>query len=294
MLTQEAVRTQPQTKLGNFSPPETFSFQTRIDVEESWPVIEVPSSKTLPTEDDIPLETPWHRAEINLLIESVRCMWQQRTDYYVGGNMFIYYSQQQVRYKDYRGPDFFLVKDVDGTKERESWMVWEEQGRYPDVIIELLSPSTALTDKTTKKYLYERTFHTTEYYCYDPSIDELQGWRLEQGWYKAITPDAQKRLWSDVLQVWLGKWSGSYLETPDIWLRFFDKQDKVVPIFAEVESQHAESESQRAEVESQRAEVESQRAEAESKRAESESQRAEAAESELARLREELAHLRGK
>jgi hypothetical protein len=32
---------------------------------------------------------------------------RERQDYFVGGNMFIYYSRRQVRNRDFRGPDFF-------------------------------------------------------------------------------------------------------------------------------------------------------------------------------------------
>ena len=57
----------------------------------------------LPTEDAIPLETNWHRIAINLLLESVRQNWRAQTNYFAGGNMFVYYSMQQVRTRDYKG-----------------------------------------------------------------------------------------------------------------------------------------------------------------------------------------------
>jgi hypothetical protein len=47
--------------------------------------------------------------------------------------MFVYYSRDQAMNRDFRGPDFFLVLDVDGSRERQGWVVWEEGGRYPDV-----------------------------------------------------------------------------------------------------------------------------------------------------------------
>ncbi|MCP4350592.1 MAG: Uma2 family endonuclease [Desulfobacterales bacterium] len=96
----------------------------------------------LPAEDGIPLETNWHRIEMNLLIDSVHYLWQDRSDYFAGGNMFIYFSLQQVRNKDYRGPDFFVVKGTDIARPRDSWILWEEGGQYPNVIVELASPFT--------------------------------------------------------------------------------------------------------------------------------------------------------
>ncbi len=251
----------------------------------------------LPTEDGIPLETAWHRAEINLLIECIRYHWRERTDFYTGGNMFIYFSLEQAEAvarevraeleegkilppsrRTYRGPDFFVVKDVDGTKQREAWVVWEEEGRYPDLIIELLSPSTARTDRTTKKALYERTFHTPEYFCYDPRTQTLEGWRLQGERYASLTPNAQGWLWSEVLQLWLGTWEGEFQREHAVWLRFFDADGNLVPTEAEAAKARARAAEARAaqEAEARRA------AEA----------RAEAAEAELARLRAELARLR--
>ena len=57
--------------------------------------------------DGEPLETLWHFMSIVLLIDSVRHHFHPRTDFFVGGNMFIYYSEEQARNRDYRGPDFF-------------------------------------------------------------------------------------------------------------------------------------------------------------------------------------------
>jgi len=72
------------------------------------------------------LETNWHRMQMNLLIESVHYHWREREDYFTGGNMFIYFSVEQVRNRDYRGPDFFVVKGVDSSHDRAAWIVWEE------------------------------------------------------------------------------------------------------------------------------------------------------------------------
>src|SRR5271166_1434507 len=90
----------------------------------------------LPEEDSVPLESDWHRLAMTLLIELVSLHLKGREDYFVGGNMFIYFSAQQVRNQDFRGPDFFFVWEVPLNPPRQSWIVWEEGGKYPDVIIE--------------------------------------------------------------------------------------------------------------------------------------------------------------
>ena len=55
---------------------------------------------------------------------------------FVGANMFLYFSQTQAKKNDFRGPDVFVVMDTT-RRERKSWVVWEEDGRVPDVVIEL-------------------------------------------------------------------------------------------------------------------------------------------------------------
>ncbi len=184
-------------------------------------------------DDGEPLETPWHRAEINLLIESLVHHWRGRTDFFVGGNMFIYYSVKQIRKRLYKGPDFFFVNHVDGTRERRWWFVPDEDNRFPDVIIELNSPTTRRTDFTTKKKIYEKQFRTPEYFCCDPDTREVVGWRLGTHGYRPIAPNARGWLWSEQLQLWLGTWQGQYLQMRTWWLRFYDAAGQLVLLQAE-------------------------------------------------------------
>ncbi|MCP4345007.1 MAG: hypothetical protein GY795_05715 [Desulfobacterales bacterium] len=214
----------------------------------------------LPAEDGIPLESNWHRIEMNLLIDSVHYLWRDRNDYFAGGNMFIYFSVQQVKNRDYRGPDFFVVKDTDGTRNRDSWITWEEIGRYPDVIVELASPTTIKTDLGFKKHLYERTFRTREYFCYDPDSNRLFGWRLtNKGLYTELKPNDRGWLWSEELSVWVGTWTGEFQRHNGVWLRFYSDMWQLVLTHKEAEAQRAEQEAQRAEQEAQRAEQETRR-----------------------------------
>jgi Uma2 family endonuclease len=236
----------------------------------------------LPEEDGVPLESDWHRLAMSLLIELVSLHLKGRDDFFVGGNMFIYFDARQARDRNFRGPDFFFVWDAPLNPPRRYWAVWDEGGKYPDVIIELSSPTTADQDHGIKKLTYERVFHTSEYFIYDPDSRELRGWRLnDQQRYQEIPPNENGWLWCEQLGFWLGTWTGSYLGKQEVYLRFYDKAGNLVPSAADRE----EAEKQRAETEKQRAEAEKQRAEVEKQRAEAEKQRADAAEAELARLK---------
>ncbi|HSN86954.1 MAG TPA: Uma2 family endonuclease, partial [Thermoanaerobaculia bacterium] len=167
-------------------------------------------------DDGEPMDTLWHRLQMNLLIDLIEQAMAERgrTDFFAGGNMFVYYSYEQARdiaagrydRRRNRGPDVFFVGGVDGRRKRKGWVVWEEGDRYPDLIVELLSPTTADNDRTVKKSLYARTFKTPEYFLYDPDTCVLEGFRLAGDLYQPITPDSQGRIRSEQLGVELGLW----------------------------------------------------------------------------------------
>jgi len=227
--------------------------------------------------DGEPLETAWHSWQFPYLRDLIRqaMVEQGRSDFYVGGDMFVYYSVEQARdvakgRPYFRGPDVFWVEGAEPGRKRKAWVSWEEGGRLPDVIVELLSPSTAEIDRKDKKDLYGRVWRTSEYFLYEPDTLTLEGFRLTGGTYRPLVPDGQGRLWSERLGVFLGLWHGVVGGQEDHWVRPYRPDGSLVPSAEE------------------RAEAECQRAENERRRADAERQRAEAAEAELARLRASL------
>ncbi len=204
-------------------------------------------SLELITDDGETLETIWHRKCINLLIEQIEYLYRDRDDDYVAGNTFIYFSPQQARNRDFRGPDFFYVGATTRQPTRECWVVWNENLRRPDVVIELTSPSTRDEDHGTKFRVYRDTLEVKNYFVYDPETRVLEGWQLEKRRYIPIRPDQSGRLICDELDLLLGKWDGEYVRDNVTWLRFFDRDGNVIPIPAEAEHQRAEAERQRAE-----------------------------------------------
>lgn len=217
-------------------------------------------------DDGKPLETIWHAFQLPLLNELLyQAMAEQdRSDFFASANVFVYYSRQQAREvweeetqgleeRAFRGPDVFWVGGVDPGRERKVWVAWEEDGRLPDVIFEMLSPSTAKKDRTEKKDLYEKVFRTAEYFLYDPNSRKLEGFRLVQGSYQPIRPDRKRLLGSERLGVSIGLWQGVVNKRKDTWVRLFRADGTLVPTATE--------------------------------QAGAERQRADAAEAELARLR---------
>jgi Uma2 family endonuclease len=241
-----------------------MSTATAQAVQEAFP------PTNLIEEDGVSLESDWHRLAMTLLIELVGLHLKGREDYFVGGNMFIYFNAKQARDRDFRGPDFFFVWDVPLNPPRKYWATWDEGGKYPDVIIEFCSPTTAAEDYGVKKRTYEKIFHTHEYFIYEPAEQSLKGWRLEGGAYREIQPSDKGCLWCQQLGLWLGNWKGKYQQKQEVYLRFYEEDGSLV-LSAE-----------------ERTEFEHRQGQAEKQRAETEKQRAETAEAELARLKAQM------
>lgn len=150
-----------------------------------------------------PLETKRHLYQIILLLQCLEYLWRDRTDFFAAGNLTIYYSLRQIKNQDFRGPDFFVALDTE-QRDRKSWTVWEEDGKYPNVIVEILSDSTEQVDRGLKKQLYQDVFHTHEYFWFHPYTLEFAGWRSDGKHYQSIAPTAEGWLWSEELQLYLG------------------------------------------------------------------------------------------
>jgi Uma2 family endonuclease len=208
-------------------------------------------------------ETEAHFYEMVHCIESLIARYADTPDIVVSGNNFVHYREGDR--KRHIAPDCYVVKGV-SKRLRDNFKIWEE-GASPCVIFEFTSGDTHRVDTGPKLRLYEQTLQTAEYFLFDPKSEflspPLQGYRLHEGRYERIEPDAQGRLWSNELGLWLERRGEN--------LRFFD------PMRGEYLRTPAEAERERLQ--------EKARADAEA------SARAEL-EAELARVRAELEMLR--
>jgi Uma2 family endonuclease len=223
-----------------------------------------PTEDELPYDDGMPMESQRHAIQLQLLMDPLRCYWTDRHDVFVGGNMFVYFSLDQVRNQDFRGPDFFVALGVP-KRERKSWVVWQE-GKGPDVVIELLSDSTAARDKGEKKFIYQDRLRVPEYFWFDPFSGECVGFTLRDGVYVPIAMDAQERLFSQQLDLVLVQWEGIYQDLNARWLRWATVTGVLLPTPQEALEQErqraAEAQQQAAEAQQQAAEAQQQAAEA--------------------------------
>jgi len=185
--------------------------------------------------DEPPLESDLHLQQIIILLNCLELLWQEKNDYYASGNLTIYYNEEQLKKRDFCGPDFFVVLDTE-KRPRKSWVVWGEQGKYPNVIVEIISDSTANIDRTKKKILYQNTFRTPNYFWFDPNTLEFQGFTILEGQYQAISPNDRGYLWSEQLGLYLGIFERK--------LRYFTADGQLVPTPQEAELQQRQAKEQ--------------------------------------------------
>jgi Uma2 family endonuclease len=227
-------------------------------------VVFPPGIDELIYDDGEPLESTRHRDGMMLLIESLDLYWADRTDYYVSGNMFLYFSMLQTRRNDFRGPDVFVVLGTE-RRERKAWVLWEEEGKRPSVVIELTSASTVSEDHGRKKDVYERALEVPYYFIFDPDSGELEGFHLPGpgARYAPIPPNGAGRLAVEILGLELGVWHGQhrYVEAP--WLRWYLPDGTFLPSAQEL----AQAAQARADQENARADQEKARADQEKARA---------------------------
>lgn len=168
-----------------------------------------------PESDGKPMaETDAHRDEMIDAIVTLRDYFRTVPRVYVTGNIFLYYEQGDPQLSV--SPDVMVVKGIPKGKRR-TYKVWEE-GKGPDVIIEVTSKWTRFEDISAKKDLYEQVLRVPEYFLYDPLHHYLKtplvGYRLVKGKYRKITPVGPGRLRSEQL--------GLDLVATEQGLRFYD------------------------------------------------------------------------
>jgi Uma2 family endonuclease len=231
---------------------------------------------------------------MELLIDTLKPWLEQQGAGYVGGNMFVYFSLAQVEDRYFRGPDVFVVLDVP-PGERKSWVVWQE-GKGPDLVIELLSRSTAEKDKNEKKIVYENELKVAEYFWFDPfDPDDWAGFGLVRGRYEPLALDAQSRYVSRRLGLALIRWRGRNEGVEATWLRWATLDGDLLLSSAE-RAEQAERQFIAATVRAEQAEQQRVAATARAEQAEQQRvaamARAEQAERRAAELEAELARLK--
>jgi Uma2 family endonuclease len=104
-------------------------------------------------------------------------------------------------------PDIAIVPNVKQKDAARGTFHVAQEGTRPGVVIEVMSPGSAVADTDHKLTLYERA-GIAEYFLIQPHIERelpyysLHGYRLVKGVYRRI-PAKKGRLLSRTLQLWL-------------------------------------------------------------------------------------------
>ncbi|MCI0485693.1 MAG: Uma2 family endonuclease [Blastocatellia bacterium] len=139
-----------------------------------------------PESDGEPLaETDIHAQLIIDLRFALKSHFRDEPDVYVSSNLLLYYVEGDPKKRV--APDVFLVRGVE-KKPRRIYKLWEE-GRAPDMVVEVSSRETWRDDLHRKWQLYQR-IAVKEYFIFDPEYDYLPepviAYKLEEGAYEAL------------------------------------------------------------------------------------------------------------
>ena len=148
-------------------------------------------------------------------------------------------------------PDVLVAFGV-GTHSRSSYLVWEE-GKPPDWVLEVASPSTASKDLDFKRRAYA-AMGVPEYWLFDPKGDvfpagqpQLQGLALSGGGYARLAPrraDGVTMIRSGVLGLDL-RVEGEFIRMRDPATRKDILHQGELTALAEREAEHAQREAAR-------------------------------------------------
>ncbi len=221
-------------------------------------------------------------AQFTPLTETVHALQQRyrdRDDVYVSGDLLVYYRMNDNTVR--LAPDVFVVFGIDDHL-RSSYIIWREEGKAPDFVLEIASPGTFVRDMTEKRALYA-ALGVTEYWRFDPTgqlfTPALVGERLtEEGEYESIEigagDDGILRGYSAVLEL-------DVCQRPDGDLRLFDPETQTwLSYLAEEVAARQAAEAERDEAQAARDEAQAARDEAQAARDEAEA-RARALEEQL-------------
>jgi Uma2 family endonuclease len=167
-----------------------------------------------------PFASAWHQLQVDWLIESLNSRWGDREDFHCNGHVPVYYKAGPNRTAITVVPDFFVVVDTE-SKPRDVWTVWEERGMRPHLAIDVLETDLEANELQERVHVYEKSLRLSEYFVFDRRSNRVSGFCVGRP-YRRITPNASGRVWSDILEAWLGHWTSPYCRMDVSWLRLFD------------------------------------------------------------------------
>ena len=237
----------------------------------------LPNYDLISTEDDQPMVNLFSERNAKLLTDALYASWSGPEDgrtFLAMSNVGMFYAVKQPPVV----PDFLLSLDVEPPedvlpKEHRSYFVWN-YGKFPEVVIEIVSNMNG-AEASDKARMYAKV-GIPAYVIFDP-MNLLGGGILRVLTLRQHKYEPTLDNWISEVELGLTLWQGHYAGIRGEWMRWCDRQGRVLLTGDE-----------RAIQEQQRADQEQQRADQEQQRADQQKQRAEVAEDRVQRLMEKL------
>lgn len=190
--------------------------------------LNLPTQEDLPYADDVPTGSWDADLQADLLVSILR-LTRPGSESCIGASRFVYYEDPPPYDVPPRklSPGLFVVPHA--TPElRRNWLRWEEGGRLPSFVLELLSESTETRDFGEKKRIYDQEWGLRDYVSCDPMDARLEVFHRVAGRLASLHPDAEGRYRLASLGPYLVRWNGT--------CRGFDREQRL----RELERQMAE------------------------------------------------------
>lgn len=195
---------------------------------------------------ELSFDTTQHSEQVHklwmLMQTLLRFQGKEPSEVFYCSKLSHYFSRSELFDRKYHGADFFVVRNAPDKPGRCGWVAWEEGGRYPDLIFEILTDDTIDEKLGRQKDLYQDIFRVPEYFCYGPvefqheRERQLLGFQLVRGKYQPIEPNDRGLLWSEILETFIGEIERPLRFTDEPGqLRFFDLDGNMIPTWDDKE-----------------------------------------------------------
>jgi Uma2 family endonuclease len=213
------------------------------------PHITLPTGEELPCSDDTPVDNEDQNLLPNYLLFLLGLIWKERNDWYFGVDMGVYHTTG-VSPKVPIVPDGFLSLGVPrrkpGNKSRKSYVVWEEMGMVPNLVLEMVSwtPGDEYDDKLA---IYQK-LGVLYYVIYNPEYwqrdrhQPFEVYKLVEGQYQLQIGEPY---WMPEIDLALGRSQGTIGGIDREVLSWFDKPGQRY-LSAEEQAQQAQAQAQQA------------------------------------------------
>jgi Uma2 family endonuclease len=199
--------------------------------------LRLPTAAELPDSDETPVDNELQNETPNLLLEILRWIWSDRSDWFWGIDMAVYYEPDlaQPENSKFIVPDGFLALGVEQRRPDEggrlSYAMWQE--KVPILVLEIVSKTynSEYDDKLTK---YE-SLGILYYVICNPLSSKgsrkkrrqfMDVYKLVNGKYELLSletlPEGGRMVWLDEIGLGIGYERGMRGDWQRDWLYWYD------------------------------------------------------------------------